>query len=63
MTEPAIIIIAAGLSLYLLYRLSLTNPHGWSNYPNLARSTPSKTAALFVAAVVGLSIFLMEYFL
>jgi hypothetical protein len=61
MTPPVIIIAVAGLALCLLYSLSLTNPHGWSNYPDCSRSTPSKFAALFVAAVVGLSIFLMEY--
>jgi hypothetical protein len=63
MTEPAIVIVVAGLALYLLYNLSLTNPHGWSDYPDCSRSTPSKLVALFVAAVVGLIIFLLEYFL
>lgn len=63
MTHPVTIIAVAVLAFWLLYSLSLTNPHGWSNYPDCSRSTPSKFAALFVAAVVGVSIFLLEYFL
>jgi len=63
MTPPVIIIVAAVIALFALYHLSLTNPHGWSDYPDCSQTTPSKIVALFVAVVVGLIIFLLEYFL
>jgi hypothetical protein len=63
MIDTSIIIIVAGLALCILYHLSLSNPHGWSVFPNIAVNTPSKATALVVAFLVGLAIFLMEYFL